>query len=62
MDQDLCIGPGPEAVTVAFELCAQFEEVIDLSVEYDPDALFGVGHGLVTALEIDDGEAPEAEP
>ena len=36
--------------------------VVDLAVVDDPARLVLVGHGLLTARDVDDGEAPVAEP
>src|ERR1700730_14991707 len=43
------------------ELRAELFEVVNLPVQHDPDAFFSVGHRLVSACEIDDGQAAETE-
>src|SRR5262249_14592201 len=59
---DLGVGLRPELVSAAFELGAQLLEVVDLTVEDDPGGLLGVGHRLMAAGQVDDGESTEAQP
>src|SRR6267378_4541117 len=49
-------------MAVPLELASEFQKVVDLAVEDDPHRLFLVGHGLVAAGQVDNGEAPETEP
>src|ERR1043165_2885530 len=55
-------GAAGEGVAAGFEFGAQFEVVVNLSVEDDPEATVGARHRLVAGgREVDDGEAAEAE-
>src|SRR5688572_18358144 len=47
-----------EAVSAAFELDAQFLEVVDLAVERDENRVILVAEWLAPSREIDDREAP----
>src|SRR5215470_2559040 len=48
-------------MSTAFEILAQFLEVVDLAVEDDPDRFLGIGHRLMPAGEVDDGEPAKAK-
>src|SRR5262245_43190043 len=62
VNDGLGVGLRPELVSAALELGAQLLEVVDLTVEDDPDGLLGVGHWLMAAGQVDDGESTEAQP
>ena len=61
VDDDLDVGAGAEAVAAGGELFAQLLEVVDLAVADDGDCAVLVRDRLITGLEIDDAEAPEAQ-
>ncbi len=44
-----------------FEFAAQLRKVVDFAIKDYADRFLVVRHGLVAALDIDNGEAPEAE-
>jgi hypothetical protein len=62
MHNDFGIAGSAEAVAVTFQFLAQFREVVNLTVEDDPDGFLRIGHRLVAAFEIDNGKPPEPEP
>src|SRR6266446_6248353 len=62
MDQHLGIAAGLETMTPCLEFSAQDEIVVDLAVEDGPDRPVLVAHRLVAGMQVDDGEAPVAEP
>ena len=61
VDDDLGVRPRAERVAESFQLAPQLQKIVDLAVEHHPDGLVLIGHGLMTAREIDDGEPPKAE-
>ena len=62
VNNDLGIRPCSKYVPESFQLTLEFGEIIDFTVEDNPDGFLLVGHGLVTALKVDDGEPSKAEP
>jgi hypothetical protein len=48
-------------MTAPLKLGPQLFEIIDLTVQNDPDPFFGIGHRLVSASEIYDGKPSEAQ-
>ena len=62
MDQHLGIGMvRAEAVSLGVEFATQFAMVIDFAVEDDPDRPVLVGHRLMAAGKIDDGQPAKAQ-
>src|SRR5262249_20575199 len=61
MHDDLGVTAGTEAVPGLLETSSELAEVVDLAVAHDPQPLVLVGDGLMTAREIDDGEAAHPE-
>src|ERR1017187_3807541 len=61
MNNDFGVGVGVEAMAAAFELGAEFGEIVNLAVENDPCAAVFVEDGLMASGEIDDAEAAHAE-
>ena len=61
MNDGLGVAARAVAVALPLEVGAQGCVVVDLSIECDPDAVVLVGERLMSAGEIDDGKAPEAE-
>jgi hypothetical protein len=61
VEDDLPVAPGAEPVPRALELGTDVEVVVDLAVEHEGEGSFLVEERLVSALEVDDREAPEAE-
>src|SRR4029079_10756176 len=51
-----------EGIPQLLELCPQFLEIVDLTIENYPDCFFGVGHWLMPAGQIDDGKSAKPEP
>ncbi len=49
-------------MTLRFELGTQDGVVVDFAVEDCPDRPVLVAHRLVAGMQVDDGEAPVAEP
>ena len=45
-----------------FQFTPEFKEVVDFTIENDPNGFFLVRHGLMTACEIDDREPAKTEP
>src|SRR6266853_1656526 len=60
--QNLGIAAGLETMSPPFEFGAQDAVVVDLAVEDGPDRPVLVAHRLVAGMQVDDGEAPVAEP
>src|SRR5205823_9561244 len=44
------------------QLVSKLSEVVDFTVENDPDGLLDIGNGLMTAGQVDDGEPTETQP
>ena len=61
MDDGFGVGLGAERVAAGLEIAAQLAMVVDLAVEDDPHRAVFVGHRLIAAGAIDDGQAPVAE-
>jgi len=61
VDDDFSIRSGTENVAISFQLLLQLRIIIDLAVKDNPDRLFPIGHRLVPALEINNGEPSKAE-
>src|SRR5205823_7650204 len=62
VDDRLRVAVGSEYVSLGLEVLAQLLEVVDLSVERDPDGSVFVRHRLCgDGSKIDDGEPPVAE-
>src|SRR5579862_2303664 len=62
MDDDLGIAVRIKKMPALFQLTPQLKEVIDLPVEHHPDGAVFVVNGLRAAGEIDDAQAPHAQP
>src|SRR5688572_4358509 len=62
VDDGLRVRAGPEDVAGGGETAGQLTVVVDLAVEDDPRAAVLAGHRLMAGVEIDDVEAPDAEP
>ncbi len=58
---DLGVAAGLEPVPAARERCADVSVVVELAVLNGPDAPVLVGERLVTALDVDDAQATDAE-
>ena len=61
VNNDFRIGIGLEYVAEALEFLSEFFKVINLAVEDHPDGFFSIGHGLMTASQIDNRKAAEAK-
>ena len=61
MDDDLRIGSRSEYVPTRLQLTPEFQEIVDLAIEDDPNGFFLVRHGLVATRKIDDGEPSKPE-
>src|SRR5690606_41167826 len=61
VNDDLGLAPGAELVASSEEIVLDLLEVVDLAVVGDDDRVVLVVERLLTALEIDDREAPVAE-
>ena len=48
-------------VAARFQLPAQFLVIVNLAVKYHPQGLVFVGHGLMTALQVDHLQAAHAQ-
>src|SRR5882672_7320689 len=57
----LGVAAGTITMAASLEPRSELRVVVDLTVEDDPHAAVLVGHGLSTALDVDDREAPEAQ-
>jgi len=55
------VGSGGKAVTASLEVSEPLDELVQLAVTHYNDAAILIVDRLVTALDIDDGEAPHAE-
>jgi hypothetical protein len=44
-----------------FQFEAKFREIVNLTVECDPNSLFGIGHWLMPAGQIDNGQSADTE-
>src|SRR5262245_25109237 len=44
-----------------FQFEAKFREIVNLTVKCDPNSLFGIGHWLMPAGQIDNGKSPDTE-
>ena len=62
MHDHLGVRTGPKAVTLRLQLGDQGVEVVDLTVEGDPDRPVLVRERLLAGGEVDDREPPVAEP
>jgi hypothetical protein len=61
MDNDFRISLRLESVTLADEKHPQFPEVVNLTIEDDPDGAVLIREWLVTSAEIDDREPPVSQ-
>ena len=61
VDDGFGVGLGAERWPRASQVAAQLAVVVDLAVEDDPDRAVLVGHRLLAAGAVDDGQAPVAE-
>src|SRR5580658_992036 len=58
MHDDFGIGVGMEAMTARFEARAQLLEVINLTIEHEPNHSVFIGHRLATGRRcVDDGKS-----
>jgi hypothetical protein len=51
------VAPGAIAVSFRLEILSQVPVIVDLAVEYDPDATIFVAERLMAGLYVDDAEA-----
>jgi hypothetical protein len=61
LEEDFRIGLGAEGGSAGFEIAAEFEVVINLSIKDDVPASIGGRHGLGSSGEIENAEATVAE-
>jgi hypothetical protein len=61
LEEDFRIGLSAESGPAGFEIAAEFDVVIDLSIKNDVPASIGGGHGLGSSGEIENAEAAVAE-
>jgi hypothetical protein len=61
LEEDFRIGLGAESGPAGFEIAAEFDVVIDLSIKNDVPASIGGGHGLGSSGEIENAEAAVSE-
>src|ERR1700720_2113933 len=61
MDDDFGVGLGFEDVALGEKKFTEFLIVVDFPVENDPDGAVFVRDGLVAGVEVNDGQAAEAE-
>jgi hypothetical protein len=59
--EDFRVAMRAETMATTLQLRTQIGVVVDLSVERRPDGARLVGDGLITRVEVDDAEAPDAE-
>ena len=62
MNDRLGVATRAEAVAGALERSSQLDVVVDLAVEHHVDARVLVADRLPAALEVDEAQAPAAEP
>ena len=62
VNDDFRVGLGSEYVSETFQLTLQLWKVVDFTVENHPNGFFPIGHGLMTAREINDREPAKTEP
>src|SRR5687767_3388808 len=62
MNDHFGVAVGSEDMPEANQLGAKLLEVVDLSIEDDPDGGFRIGHRLMSEGEIDDRQTSKAEP
>src|SRR2546427_171018 len=56
MDDDFSVGACAEGMALCFHLVPQRLEVVDLTVENDPDAIVLIADGLVATGDVNDGK------
>ena len=61
VDDRFGVGVRPEPVSARLEIAPQLEVVVDFAVEHDPDRPVFVGHRLLAAGAVDDGQAAVAK-
>jgi hypothetical protein len=61
MNDDFGVRVGIKAVTAALEFLAKFREVVDFSVEDDPQTFVFVMDRLPSAGKVDDAQAPHTQ-
>jgi hypothetical protein len=61
MDDDLRIAMGVELVSTRFEISAQFQKVINFSIENNPDGPVFIVNGLPASGDINDAQPPHPE-
>ena len=62
MEDGLGVAAAVVSVAAGFQPRAQRGMVVDLAVEDDPDRAILVGHRLMPATHVHDGQAPMSEP
>src|SRR5215467_13391011 len=62
MNDSFGIGIGAEDMPAGAKFVAQLEEVINFSIENDPDAFIFVRNWLMPGRKVDDAEAAHPEP
>ena len=55
------IAISPKTVAAALQFNSQFLVIIDLAVENDANASFGIEHRLMTSGQIDNGKPPKSQ-
>jgi hypothetical protein len=55
------VTPGAELMPGPDQVPAQIRIIIDFPIEYQPEGLILVGHGLLSGGEINDGQAPVSQ-
>jgi hypothetical protein len=61
VDQHLCVASRHKSMPLSFQFTPQFPVVVYFAVEDHPDGSVFVGHGLMSATEIDDTEAAHTQ-
>src|SRR5437016_2023867 len=61
VDDYFSVGASSESVPARLERAPELLEVVDLTVEDDSKSVVFVKQGLMSALEVDNAEAPHAE-